>query len=80
MNILNETKRMMHERFKMKDLGKLSYFLGIEFEQGDGYVKMNQRKYIEKILEKYDMNDCKPRSTPSEQKPDERGNQDPVDP
>ena len=78
--MLNETKRMMHERFKMKDLGKLSYFLGIEFEQGDGYVKMNQRKYIDKILEKYDMNDCKPRSTPSEQKPDEGGNQDPVDP
>ena len=79
-NMLNETKRMMHERFKMKDLGKLSYFLGIEFEQGDGYVKMNQKKYIEKILEKYDMIDCKPRTTPSEQKPDEGGNQDPVDP
>ena len=79
-NMLNETKRMMHERFKMKDLGKLSYFLGIEFEQGDGYVKMNQRKYIEKILEKYDMIDCKPRSTPSEQKPDEGGNTNPVDP
>ena len=79
-NMLNETKKMMHERFKMKDMGKLSYFLGIEFEQGDGYVKMNQKKYIEKILEKYDMIDCKPRTTPSEQKPDEGGNQDPVDP
>ena len=78
--VLNETKNMMHERFKMKDLGKLSYFLGIEFEQGDGYVRMNQKKYIEKILEKYDMIDCKPRSTPSEQKPDKGGNQDPVDP
>ena len=33
-----ETKKMLHERFGMKDLGRLSYFLGIEFEQGDGFV------------------------------------------
>ena len=77
--LMCETKRMMTERFRMKDLGKLSYFLGIGFEQSEGCVKMNQRKYIQKLLDKYDMSDCKPRTTPSEQKLDEGGNQDPVD-
>ena len=29
-------------------------------------MKMNQSRYIEKILSKFDMADCKPRSTPCE--------------
>ena len=68
---------MMTEKFKMKDLGRLSYFLGIDFDQGDGYVKMIKRKYIQKLLG-HNMSDCKPRATPSEQK-HEIGRRDPVD-
>ena len=77
-NLLCAAKHMMTEKFKMKDLGRLSHFLGIDFDQGDGYVKMNQRKYIQKLLERHDMSDCKPRATPSEQKHD-IGRGDPVD-
>jgi len=62
--IMNETKMMLQERFKMKDLGKLSYFLGIEFEQGDGFVKMSQKRYLSKVLERFHMSNCKPRNTP----------------
>ena len=67
-DLLNDVKQMLKERFKMKDLGKLSCFLGIDFEQGEGFVKMSQRRYIDKILERFGMKDCKPRYTPSEQK------------
>lgn len=42
---------MLQERFKMKDLGRLSYFVGIEFRQGDRFVKMSQKKYSLKVLE-----------------------------
>ena len=42
--LLSENKQILKDKFKMKDLGKLSYYLGIDFEQGDGYVKMNQKK------------------------------------
>ena len=52
----------------MKDLGKLSYFLGIELEQGDGFIKMSQKRYLSKVLERFHMSNCKPRNTPSEQK------------
>ena len=68
--IMNEIKMMLQERFRMKDLEKLSYFLGIEFEQGDGFVKMSQKKYLSRILERFQMSVCKPRITPSEQKLD----------
>ena len=60
-----ETKNMLKDRFKVKDLGKLSHFLGIDFEQGDGYVKVSQQDYLLKVLERFGMSDCKPRYTPS---------------
>ncbi|XP_033124120.1 uncharacterized mitochondrial protein AtMg00810-like [Anneissia japonica] len=52
----------------MKDLGKISYFLGIDFKQINGVVQMNQKRYILKVLERFNMSDCKPRSTPCELK------------
>ncbi len=67
-NSLKVVKEMLTARFKMKDLGKLKHFLGIDFEQSDGCLKMTQKKYVEKILERFDMQDCKPRATPCEQK------------
>ena len=65
--LISEAKGILKERFHMKYLGRLSYFLGIHFEQGDGFVKMNQKGYITKALERFEMSNCKPRSTPSEQ-------------
>ena len=66
--LMSDTKQMLKDKFHMKDLGRLSYFLGIHFEQGVDYVRMNQRKYLVKLLEKFEMSNCKPRATPSEQK------------
>lgn len=51
----------------MIDLSRLSYFLVIHFEQKGGFVKMNQKRYISKVLERFEMSDCKPKPTPSEQ-------------
>ena len=75
--LLCETKNMLKDRFRMKDLGKLSHFLGVDFEQGDGYVKVSQKKYLCKVLERFGMSDCKPRSTPSELKAD--SNEQPIE-
>ena len=37
------SKVVLNKRFHMKDLGRLSYFLGIHFEQGDGFLKWARR-------------------------------------
>ena len=66
--LLNSFKGTMKAKFNMKDLGKISYFLGIHFEQNKEEIKMNQRRYILKMLERFGMSDCKARSTPSELK------------
>ncbi len=77
---LRNVKKMLEEKFKMKDLGKLKHFLGIDFAQGDGEIKMNQKRYITKILERFDMVHCKPRSTSCENKLKFENEGEPVDP
>ena len=53
------------EIFKMHDLGPLTYALGIKFDQKeDGTIQMSQQSYIDKMLEKFSMQDCKPTNTP----------------
>lgn len=36
---------MLHSHFKIRDLGELKYFLGIEFCISNNGIVMNQRKY-----------------------------------
>ena len=76
---LSNVKKMLMSEFKMKDLGKLNHFIGIDFHITQGYVKMNQNKYIGRVLERFDMSNCKPRATPCELKKDLSNNSDPVD-
>ena len=63
---LMQIKTRLNSRFKMTDLGQLSWFLGKQFECENNTIKMNQWRYIEKILSKFDMAECKPRLTPCE--------------
>lgn len=70
LELVNTFKDTMKTKFNMKDLGKISYFLGIHFEQKESELRMNQKTYIERILERFGMSECRPRSTPCEIKID----------
>ena len=61
---LSNVKKMLMSEFKMKDLGKLNHFIGLDFHITQGCVKMNQNKYIGRVLEIFNMSNCKPRATP----------------
>ena len=61
-------KREMAARFKMSDLGALSYYLGIEVRQGKQSISLGQRAYAEKLLERGGMAECKPCATPMEER------------
>ena len=63
---LKRVKKSLCDRFRMKDLGQLSLFLGIHFVFRNGSIEINQTRYLEKVLEKFRMSECKPRSTPYE--------------
>lgn len=61
---IKEVKEQLSLQFKMKDLGRLSLFLGMQLVQRDNYLFLTQRHYLRRILEKYNMDDCNAVTTP----------------
>ena len=63
---IQEVKKMLASRFDIKDLGRLTYFLGMSViqDQDNHTTWMGQPAYIKKLLEKQKMSDSKPVSTP----------------
>jgi hypothetical protein len=47
-------KRQFTERYEMKDLGELNFYLGMKITRTDKFIKLDQSGYIREILEKYD--------------------------
>jgi hypothetical protein len=54
--------------FSMKDLGPLSYFLGISVTRRSDGIFLSQHKYAEEIIERAAMSSCKSVSTPVDTK------------
>jgi hypothetical protein len=61
---IKEISRIMGNQFKMKDLGVLREFLGIEVIRIKNGVKLCQRKYAEQVVKKFGQTDSKPSTTP----------------
>jgi hypothetical protein len=52
--------------FSMSDLGKLSFYLGIEVSQGRDWTTLRQTAYARRLLERMGLDDCNSCSTPME--------------
>lgn len=51
--------------FQMKDLGEAKSLLGMNIShQSDGSISIDQQHYISTVLQRFNMQDCKPASTP----------------
>jgi hypothetical protein len=57
-------KEEMKETFRMSDLGKLSFYLGLEVLQSETGITVTQSAYAQRILEKNGMSDCNPARRP----------------
>lgn len=66
LKMLEEIKGRMMKEFEMTDLGRLSYFLGMEFKHTAEGVVLHQKKYATEMLKKFDMLKCNPAVTPME--------------
>ena len=64
--LLKGLKESLMKKFKMKDLGVLSWFLGVQFKCESDCIELNQNQYVERILSKFKMSDCKPKAVPCE--------------
>ena len=62
--LIARTKTDLKTRFEMKDSGKCTFVLGIELlDDADGSVTL-QRLYVDDILNRFGMNDCKTVTSP----------------
>ena len=62
---INDVKARLNKSFKMKDLGELEYFLGIQvnWDWTKNMIKINQESYVEKVLHTQAMLNCKSLNT-----------------
>ncbi|KAD7478926.1 hypothetical protein E3N88_02062 [Mikania micrantha] len=60
--------KQMESKFEMINLGLLSYYLGIEVEQGTSGIVLKQSSYARKLLDMTQMQDCNPCRYPMEPK------------
>ncbi|KAJ9556664.1 hypothetical protein OSB04_011278 [Centaurea solstitialis] len=64
---IQEVKKSLHDKFSIKDLGELKYFIGIEVAKTSSGLVLSQRKYALDILEDCGMEGCRPSPFPIEQ-------------
>ena len=64
--MFKEFKKSMMVEFEMSNLGMMHYFLGIEVVQSTNEIFISQKKCVQDILDKFQMKDCNPVSTPTE--------------
>ncbi|KAK2352556.1 putative mitochondrial protein [Trifolium repens] len=63
---IEKFKGRLKVEFEMSDLGKLNYFLGLEFHYASDGVVLHQRKYIADVLKRFHMENCNEAETPME--------------
>jgi Reverse transcriptase (RNA-dependent DNA polymerase) len=66
LDMLFETKYFLSKKFDMKGLGEASYVISIEIyrDRSRGILGLSQKVYIEKMLKRYNMQNCSPSVAP----------------
>ena len=64
--IIKDEKIQLSSKFDMKYLGDTNFILGMKIKRDEENKKiwLNQRKYVELILQRFNMQECKPVKMP----------------
>ena len=60
LGLLGETKEYLSKNFHMVDMGKANYVIGIEIfrDRSRGVLGLSQKGYIDRVLERFNMQSC----------------------
>ncbi|XP_059290086.1 uncharacterized mitochondrial protein AtMg00810-like [Lycium ferocissimum] len=67
LNLIKASQSTLQQNFKIKDIGELRYFLGIQFLRSSKGILMTQRKYTLELVSEWGLAGAKPAITPLEQ-------------
>jgi hypothetical protein len=70
-SFISHLVKQLQEKFALKDLGQLHYFLGIEIKHFNGGITISQTKYAHDLLKRAHMLDASKINTPIASKPTE---------
>lgn len=57
---------ILSKKFKVKNLGRVRNYLGMRVDKSTNVVTLDQERYIDQLLEKFDMSECHAVETPIE--------------
>lgn len=63
-NALHTVKAELATLYQVQDLGKVNIFLRIKTEREQGHATLSQEHYIDKILDRFGVTDCKSAPSP----------------
>ena len=66
MTVVSDVKKAQEATFHMEDRGRLHWFLGLRIRREEGKVTVDHERYIETMLEWFQMDQCKPSRTPAD--------------
>ncbi|KAE8203689.1 hypothetical protein CF327_g7762 [Tilletia walkeri] len=62
--IIDSVRDGLKASYRMTDIGPVSSVLGVKIEKVDNGFALSQGHYIDTVLERFDMSDCRPESAP----------------
>ena len=66
MILISDVKKALEAIFHMEDRGRLHWFLAVRIRRQEGKFIVDQERYIETMLERFQMDQCKPSRTPAD--------------
>lgn len=61
---ISDISKKLGDCFEIRDIGPIDYCLGVKFKQSEDRITLSQRGYITDLLNRFNMNDARPVSTP----------------
>lgn len=61
--MIYDLKSVLQQSFRMKDLGAVKYFLGIELARSEYGIHLCQQKYVLELISESSFSSAKPRKT-----------------
>ena len=60
-DVIKEVKSQLSSKFDMKDIGAANFILGMEIrrDRANKMISLNQRKYVERLLQRFNMQESK---------------------